>query len=325
VDEKHAEFLTRNPVLFLLERFTIGFLPIVLHRVILRPARIWAGIRTGFLFLKNFITSPEFREQWFLNEIAAGEKDGMLTTEERAHLEGVVKDPFIVRYLKCLGVHFATVPITQIVSVICSVPIWAVWLLTKRTFVGRGPRRLRPDGCALSGNADFTRFHLPRRLCGLSDDQRTQPARLHHRRPRFLFKIRRLPRLPAPDDHHLPAPCPLYGQPLGHQYGTHVIPVFGEKGALMEHWIFDSFFNRPQKFAKWAAPRMRWLLDGWMIFGLTVVVLALCLWPQALLGSSEGRGQPDARPRLCCSCFRACLFYPLMTKKQHRAAANADL
>ena len=26
---------------------------------------------------------------------------------------------------------------------------------------------------------------------------------------------------------------------------VHFIPVFGEKGALLEHWIFDAFFNLP--------------------------------------------------------------------------------
>jgi len=113
-----------------MERFTIGFLPIALHRVVLRPMRIWNRIRDGWNFIHSFIVSPEFREQWFLNEIALGEKDGMLTAEERAGLEAVVKDPFIVRYLKCVGVHFATLPVTQIVSVLLGA-IWAIWLITK--------------------------------------------------------------------------------------------------------------------------------------------------------------------------------------------------
>ena len=24
-----------------------------------------------------------------------------------------------------------------------------------------------------------------------------------------------------------------------------IVPVFGEEGALLEHWVFDTFFNRP--------------------------------------------------------------------------------
>jgi len=26
---------------------------------------------------------------------------------------------------------------------------------------------------------------------------------------------------------------------------VHIIPVFGERGALLEHWVFDLFFNLP--------------------------------------------------------------------------------
>jgi hypothetical protein len=104
---------------------------------------------------------------------------------------------------------------------------------------------------------------------------------------------------------------------------VHVIPVFGEKGALMEHWIFDTFFNRPQKFAKWAAPRMRGLLTGWMIFGLILTGLAFHTWPEQLtklkplVNTVIGATVLFLLPRL--------LFYPLMMKKKHRPAKNTRL
>ena len=31
---------------------------------------------------------------------------------------------------------------------------------------------------------------------------------------------------------------------------VHIIPVFGERGALLEHWIFDLFFNVPISIRK---------------------------------------------------------------------------
>ena len=30
-----------------------------------------------------------------------------------------------------------------------------------------------------------------------------------------------------------------------------LIPVFGEQGALLEHWVFDSFFNFPLTIGSW--------------------------------------------------------------------------
>jgi hypothetical protein len=320
-DEKHVDFLLKVPALFLIERFTIGFLPIGLHGIILYPARIWHGIRNGWNFIHSFITSPEFREQWFLNEIALGEKDGMLTPEERAHLEGVVKDPFIVRYLKCVGVHFATLPVTQIVSVSLGA-VWAVWLLIK----GHGwEEALGVFGLTI---AFFQVFPIsPGSICrgvfvvylmikerNLRDYIIAAPVSFMKYVGYLAFPLQ------------MTTTYPHLARFMASRWATnmvHVIPVFGEKGALMEHWIFDTFFNRPQKFAKWAAPRMRGLLTGWMIFGLVLTGLAFRLWPlqltqlKPLVNTVIGSTVLFLLPRL--------LFYPLMTKNKHHAAADTKL
>lgn len=322
VDEKHVDFLMSRPPLFLLERFTLGLLPVGLHAVILRPARIWQGIQAGFLFLKNFIIRPDFREQWFLSEIAAGEKDGMLTPAERAHLEGVVKDPFIVRYLKCLGVHFATVPITQIVSVLLG-SIWAAWLLMHGHSWGEALGafgltvalfQVTPVSPGSLCRGGFV-VYLMIKERNLRDYIIAAPVSFLKYVGYLAFPLQ------------MTTTYPHLARFMASRWATnmvHVVPVFGEKGALMEHWVFDTFFNRPQKFAKWAAPRMKWLLDGWMIFGLTVVVLALCLWPQVLLGSLKAEVNLTLAT-LVLFVFPRVLFYPLMMKKKHHAAADARL
>jgi hypothetical protein len=46
--------------------------------------------------------------------------------------------------------------------------------------------------------------------------------------------------------------------------------VFGEKGALFEHVVFDVFFNRPRMIGAWGAKHARWLLTGWLLLGMTV-------------------------------------------------------
>jgi len=103
---------------------------------------------------------------------------------------------------------------------------------------------------------------------------------------------------------------------------VHVIPVFGEKGALLEHWIFDLFFNQPQKFVKWAQPRVHWILDGWMIFGLALCGMVLYRWHPDLTSPKGfnlllGTVVVFLLPRL--------LFYPLMRRKKHQPAKDTRL
>jgi len=320
-DEQHVEFLAERPWTFLAERFSIGLLPVVFHRVALRPARIWQRIVDGYRFLKNFITSPEFREQWFLNEIAEGEKDGMLSSEERELLEGVVKDPFIVKYLKCVGVHFATVPITQIVSVLVG-GIWAGWLLANG-------HSWKAAGAAFGGTvALFQVIPIsPGSICRglfvvyLMIKERNLRDYLIAAPVSFLKYVGYLA-FPL----QMTTTYPQLARFMASRWATnmvHIIPVFGERGALFEHWVFDTFFNRPQKFAKWAAPRMNWLLSGWMIFGLVLVGLAFYLWPLKLTELKPMVNITLATivlfilPRL--------LFYPLMKRGKHQAADDSSL
>lgn len=320
VDEKHVEFLMKRPGLFLLERFTTGLLPIVLHRIILRPSRIGLRIRDGYHFLKNFIVSPEFREQWFLNEIALGEKDGMLTAEERAGLEAVVKDPFIVRYLKCLGVHFATVPVTQIVSVALGAG-WAVWLLMKGhsweealgafglTVAVFQVTPISPGSICRGGFV----VYLMIKERNLRDYVIAAPVSFMKYVGYLAFPLQ------------MTTTYPHLARFMASRWATnmvHIVPVFGEKGALMEHWIFDTFFNRPQKFAKWAAPRIRGLLDGWMIFGLILYGAVLIRWTPDL---NSHTGFNLILGTLVIFLLPRLLFYPLMRQKKHHPANDTKL
>ncbi|MDK2858605.1 MAG: hypothetical protein PWQ89_1724 [Verrucomicrobiota bacterium] len=320
VDEKHTETLLVHPGLFLLERCTLGLLPVTVHRVALRPSRIRDRIRDGWHFLKNFIVSPEFREQWFLNEIARGERDGMLTAEERADLERVVKDPFIVRYLKCLGIHFATVPVTQIVSVLLGTG-WAVWLLMNGYSGGEALGafgltvavfQITPISPGSICRGGFV-VYLILKERNLRDYIIAAPVSFLKYVGYLAFPLQ------------MTSTYPHLARFMASRWATnmvHVVPVFGEKGALLEHWVFDSFFNCPQKFAKWAAPRMRWLLSGWMIAGLALYGTVLAVRTPDLTSPQGfnlmlGTVVIFLLPRL--------LFYPLMTKKKHQAAENAKL
>jgi hypothetical protein len=95
---------------------------------------------------------------------------------------------------------------------------------------------------------------------------------------------------------------PALAQFLAGRWATqavHIVPVFGEKGALLEHWVFDLFFNLPRAFAKWARPRVGLLLSFWALLG---VGLTTCIfrWFDLPLGG----------PRA--------LLYPLVTRYRYK-------
>jgi hypothetical protein len=49
-----------------------------------------------------------------------------------------------------------------------------------------------------------------------------------------------------------------------------IVPVFGEHGALLEHAVFDLFFNVPRVVGGWCARHMRLVLNLWMLFGVGI-------------------------------------------------------
>ena len=96
---------------------------------------------------------------------------------------------------------------------------------------------------------------------------------------------------------------------------VHIVPVFGERGALFEHWIFDLAFNVPQMLATWCKPRVRLLLTVWMALG---GALAYVLFgPMGLVpGSKWGINLIIAL--VCLFVFPRMVFYPLLGRRGAR-------
>lgn len=313
VSEKRARSLAAHPLRFLCERFTVGLLPIGLHRMIMRPRIIWERVAAFFGFLHKFITSFEYREEWFLAEIAAGERDGMLSPEERTHIESIVRDPFIVQYLKCLGVHFATLPVTQVVGLIAG-GIWAGWLLAHG-------HAWSDAVVAFGGTMVFLQVFpiSPGSIC------------------RGLFVVYLMIRERNWRDYIVAAPLsfvkyigylafplqmtatyPDLARFMASRWVTnaiHIVPVFGEKGALLEHWVFDLFFNLPQNMGR----HLKGLLSIWLVFGL-ILTTGLFLGFELSLTGKWGLNLVLAL--LAVFILPRILYAPLMAKRARRKGRN---
>ena len=86
---------------------------------------------------------------------------------------------------------------------------------------------------------------------------------------------------------------------------VHVIPVFGERGALLEHWIFDLFFNIPQIMGR----HIRGLLMLWMLLGMALILpLLFTATTKGWVGLMIALVAVFICPRL--------VFYPILSRRK---------
>ena len=267
VGEAHARLIADHVPLFWLERLTVGLLPFpVLHRVLCEPWRVYFRVRDGFRYIRQFFCDAEFREAWLREQVEDGYREGMLHDEERDAILAQLKDPFIAQYLKSVGVHLATLPVTQIVSVIVGA------VVAVKVFAATGNKAEAIGAFA----AVLVLFQLipvsPGSIC------------------RGLYVVFLMIRDRNFRDYMVAAPLsfvkyigylafplqmvtahPAFSQFMAGRWATsavHIIPVFGEKGALVEHMVFDCFFNVPRVIGILAARHIKGILNAWLLLGL---------------------------------------------------------
>ncbi|WP_372847020.1 hypothetical protein [Pontiella sp.] len=306
-DEARTRKLAEKPAAFFLEKFTIGRLPIGLHRFCIRPSIAWNGIVAFFKFIYDFAKDEAFREKWFLDQVAEGEADGMLTKEEHDHIVSIIKEPYIVKYLKSMAVHFCTIPVTQIVSVITGAFVAA--------YVYHQTGDKSDASLAFAGIVALFQVTpvSPGSLCRgfyvvyLMIRERNWRDYLVAAPLSFVKYIGYLA-FPL----QMTTTYPHLARFLVSRRATsvvHIIPVFGEHGALLEHWVFDLFFNIPQIMGR----HTRGLLTTWMVLGIAVLgpLLAIADTPKGIVGLSIALVAVFICPRL--------VFYPILSRNKKQA------
>jgi hypothetical protein len=240
VDEDRAYRLSQKPVRYFVH-LPLAVLPAKVHR-------FFSDRRFFLQSLDNIFARPfrlyfkaDVREEWLRETVAQGESSGTLTREEATHIQRQIKEPFIQKYLKSLAVHVCTAPVTQIVSVIVAI-----------IYV-----RMRPE---LSWQEASVHAGL---ILGLFQVIPISPGSL----ARGLYVTYLVLREKNFKDYriafylsffkyigYLAFPIQMaYRYPdlarfmAGHWAtgAVHIVPVFGERGALLEHSIFDLFYNYP--------------------------------------------------------------------------------
>jgi hypothetical protein len=240
VSEERALMLGRRPWRYYLHA-PLSILPPGLHRFLTDKAYFKARLKAMFVQPVRLYFRAEEREKWLRDMIAAGEGKGMLSREEAGRIIAQIKEPFIQKYLKSLAVHVCTLPITQVVSVLiafiyvkthpelswqqASVAAGLILGLFQVVPISPGSfaRGLYTTGLVLR-ERNFKDYKMAFAISYFKYiGYLAFPLQMAYRYPELARFM------------------------AGHWStgAVHIVPVFGEKGAWLEHFVFDTFYNFP--------------------------------------------------------------------------------
>ncbi len=173
--------------------------------------------------------------------VTEGRKKHILTDEDAETILTQINEPYIQRYLISMVVHLLTLPVTQIVSGIHIL----IWNMTH-------PEATPGERTAVSLAIAAIYQIIPMSPGSFCRGLYTTILAIHDRNFKdynialFLsyFKYIGYLAFPIQMTYHYPA---LARFMAGHwsTEAVHIVPVFGERGALLEHWIFCLFYNWP--------------------------------------------------------------------------------
>jgi len=305
-----AESLINHPVAFWLQAFTLGLLPAGVHRFLTDRRYAWDVLR--YVCVRPFALyfSRARREQWLREMVEEGRAEGILSDEDAGHILERLKEPYIQTYLLSMVVHLFTLPITQIVSFALGGYVAARWsaiwggvIIVGAQFTPISPgsivRGLYATGLAI-WKRDWKNYSWA--VC-IS----------YWKYIGYLgFPIQMIHRYP------------ILARFVATRWATHVterIPVFGERGALLEHGVFNLFFNVPvsvrQRWSERAPERTK--LRG------PVGLVGSCLGIGHLLGPSGTYTSAVCAALLLAAFYLGCPMWPVAIAALVVVAAGVPL
>ncbi|MBE0713798.1 MAG: hypothetical protein IH583_15605, partial [Candidatus Aminicenantes bacterium] len=240
VSDKRAMAIARKPGLYLLNR-PLAFLPVGVHRFV--TDRKYFRERLDFIFARPFrlYFRPEVREKWLRDMIHEGERNGMLSAEDAGGILTQIDEPYIQKYLKSLAVHMATLFISETVFLTIAIIYvlghpelgWSQATLRAGLIIGAFNLLPVSPGSLVRG---FYVLGLCIKERNIKDYRLALPV--------SFFKIIGYLAFPLQMAYRFPG---LARFMAGHWAtgAVHVVPVFGERGAWLEHAVFDMFYNYP--------------------------------------------------------------------------------
>ena len=219
----------------------LAWLPAGIHRFLTDAS--YARQRLDFILLRpvRLYFNNALREQWLRDMVAEGKTNHLLTDEDAHTILSQIKEPYIQKYLKSLAVHVCTLPVTQVVSVLTAV----LYVLMHPEMPRTQAYGIGLGIIALFQVVPISPGSLTRGLYVLYLVIREKNFK-DYNIALFLgfFKYIGYLAFPIQMTYRYPALARFMAGYWATE-AVHVVPVFGERGALLEHKIFNLFYNWP--------------------------------------------------------------------------------
>ena len=183
--------------------------------------------------------NAELRRQWLSDMVTEGQKKHILSDEDAGTILSQLNEPYIQKYLVSLVVHLLTLPVTQIVSITIATVYWIMhWGEPNAFKIGLGIIAVF-QFIPISPGSLVRGFYVLYLVIRERDFRDYNIAV-------FLsfFKYIGYLAFPIQMSYHYPALARFMAAHWATE-AVHIVPVFGERGALLEHWVFCLFYNRP--------------------------------------------------------------------------------
>ncbi len=218
-----------------------SFLPVSFHRFF--TDLDFAKQKLAYILVRpiRLYFNAKMREDWLLDMVNDGRRKHLLTNEDAAIIISEIKEPFIQKYLKSLAVHVCTLPVTQVVSVTIAI-----------IFVFMHPEMPRASAWAVGLGIIAIFQVIPISPGSLVRGLYVLYLVIKERNFKdysiavFLgfFKYIGYLAFPIQMTHRYPALARFMSVHWATE-AVHIVPVFGEGGALLEHKVFTWFYNWP--------------------------------------------------------------------------------
>ena len=219
----------------------LSLLPVGIHKLL--TDWTFAKERLDYYLLRpvRLYFNTELREQWLRDMVTEGKEKHLLNNEDAGVILSQINEPYIQKYLKSLAVHVCTLPVTQVVSVIVAI----IYVLANPDMPRAQAYTIGLGIIALFQVVPISPGSLVRGLYVLYLVIKERNFKDYNIAV-FLgfFKYIGYLAFPIQMTYRYPA---LARFMAGHwaTEAVHVVPVFGESGALLEHKIFNLFYNWP--------------------------------------------------------------------------------
>jgi len=240
MDDERSMKVTESVPTFLCH-LPFSILPAGLHRFLTDST--FRKEKLVYIFVRpvRLYFNAHLREEWMHQMVIDGKKKHIITDEDGDTILSQLNERYIQRYLVSLVVHFLTLPVTQIVSGIHII----VWNMTH-------PEATPAQRTAISLAIGVIYQVIPISPGSFCRGLYTTILAIHDRSFKdynialFLSYVKYVGYLafPIQMSYHYPAISRFMAAHWATD-ATHIVPVFGERGALLEHWVFCLFYNWP--------------------------------------------------------------------------------